>query len=402
MSDAYPPNQRPNSVPPDLHDEDELPIHRGDPPRFRRNTFAAVALGAVALAAGGYAVTALWDRKPASRETRIDARREAAVATPGAEAVSWSPPDRAQVQRAYADAVRVYAAEGLSGLARQGQTCFATLNSAPSYAALDYCLALDAIGAEVQRRLSAGAAPDPQSWFGQSDPRGLNAARVVLAGQSDPSARLIDVRRMAQELVRQADARARATTAAATPVPAVPVPAPVTEPADASPTVTAEAPVPAAKAPPPVVKAAPKPTVLAQAPAVKAPATKAPAAKAPPPKSAPKPVVVAKAPAQKTPAPKAAPAPAPVREAAVRPSFNCRYARSPAEQMVCSNSRLADADQRLDSVFRRAMARAENPAALRRQQDRWLAARERAARLDGEQGVLEVYELRIDELREQF
>ena len=391
MSDAYPPNGRPNSVPPDL-EEDELPIHRGEPPRFRRNLFAALGLGVIALAAGAYAVHSLWDRAP--RQSTITAERKAPDLPAGAEAVGWSPPDQGQVRRAYADAVRVYAAEGLSGLARQGQTCFSTLNSAPSYATLDYCLALDAIGAEVQRRLSAGAAPDPQSWFGQADVRGLNAARVVLAGQSDASARLIDVRRMAQGLVREADARTRAAAAPpVVPAPTTPVVQPaVPAPAEPAPTVVAEAPRPAVKVVPPAQKAAPRPTVTAQAPAPKAPAVKTP--------PAPRPTVVAKAPVQKAPAPKAAPPP--VREASVRPSFNCRYARSVSERMVCSNSRLADADQRLDSVFRRAMARAENPAALRRQQDRWLAARERAARLDGEQGVLQIYELRIDELREEY
>jgi hypothetical protein len=91
--------------------------------------------------------------------------------------------------------------------------------------------------------------------------------------------------------------------------------------------------------------------------------------------------------------------PPPMRRAyAGRPSFNCRYARSRAEQMVCDDPRLAAYDRRLARAFRRAVDNGAPFDRLRAQQDRWLAARERAAVSPEAVGM--VYEQRIAELED--
>ena len=87
--------------------------------------------------------------------------------------------------------------------------------------------------------------------------------------------------------------------------------------------------------------------------------------------------------------------PARVRRTA-SPSFNCRYARTRAEMMVCEDPRLAAADRRLATAFRRAVDSGAPYGPLRRQQDRWLAARERAA--VSPEAVHMVYMQRIEEL----
>jgi hypothetical protein len=88
----------------------------------------------------------------------------------------------------------------------------------------------------------------------------------------------------------------------------------------------------------------------------------------------------------------------PRREYVARPSFNCRYARSRAEQMVCEDPRLAAYDRRLARAFRRAVDNGASYGRLRAQQDRWLAARERAAVSPAAVGM--VYQQRIDELEQ--
>lgn len=87
--------------------------------------------------------------------------------------------------------------------------------------------------------------------------------------------------------------------------------------------------------------------------------------------------------------------PAPVRRA--RPSFNCRFARSQSERMVCVDPRLAAADRRLARAYREAVDAGVPERVLRRQQDIWLGARESAARY-GPEDVARVYEARIAEL----
>ncbi len=81
---------------------------------------------------------------------------------------------------------------------------------------------------------------------------------------------------------------------------------------------------------------------------------------------------------------------------ATAPSFDCRYARTRAELMVCEDPRLAAADRRLAAAFRRAVDGGAPYGPLRRQQDRWLAARERAA--VSPEAVHMVYQQRIAEL----
>lgn len=99
--------------------------------------------------------------------------------------------------------------------------------------------------------------------------------------------------------------------------------------------------------------------------------------------------------------PVAVEAPPPVRRVASteRPSFNCRYARTVSEQMVCGDPGLADADRRMARAYSRAVRSGIPHQVLRRQQDVWLDAREQAAH-DHPDAVAEVYEARIAELRD--
>ncbi|MGZ8369449.1 MAG: hypothetical protein ACXWVH_00155, partial [Caulobacteraceae bacterium] len=95
------------------------------------------------------------------------------------------------------------------------------------------------------------------------------------------------------------------------------------------------------------------------------------------------------------------PAPPPQRatfQPTARPSFNCQYARTRAERMVCTDPELAAADRRLARAFRNAVDNGVPERALRAQQDRWLRAREQAA-VDPE-AVAMVYEARIRELED--
>ena len=95
-----------------------------------------------------------------------------------------------------------------------------------------------------------------------------------------------------------------------------------------------------------------------------------------------------------------APRPAPPMADAdrdARPSFNCRYARSPAERMVCGDSELARLDRRLNRSFQQAVGSGIPYRELRAEQDDWLNIREDAARRSPE-AVASVYRQRIREL----
>lgn len=81
----------------------------------------------------------------------------------------------------------------------------------------------------------------------------------------------------------------------------------------------------------------------------------------------------------------------------VSPSFNCRFAQSSAEQMVCGDPELAAADRRLANAFEQAIAAGVSRRALRGEQDDWLQIREDAAR-ESPRAVRQVYEQRIAEL----
>jgi uncharacterized protein YecT (DUF1311 family) len=105
--------------------------------------------------------------------------------------------------------------------------------------------------------------------------------------------------------------------------------------------------------------------------------------------------VVAPSPVAVSPQPRDASA----RVAGAEPSFDCRYARSNAEQMVCGDPRLAAADRRLDRAFNRAVAAGVPARELRAEQDDWMQIREDAARRSP-RAVASIYEQRIQELNE--
>ena len=88
--------------------------------------------------------------------------------------------------------------------------------------------------------------------------------------------------------------------------------------------------------------------------------------------------------------------PSPVRTA--RPSFNCAYAKTQSERLVCVDPQLAAADRRLAQAYRQALDAGVPERILRRQQDAWLAAREAAARA-GPEAVFDVYSERTAELQ---
>lgn len=81
----------------------------------------------------------------------------------------------------------------------------------------------------------------------------------------------------------------------------------------------------------------------------------------------------------------------------VRPSFDCRAARSRAEEMVCQDPALAAADRRMAQAFRRATEAGVPYAELRGEQDDWLSIREAAARRSPE-AVASIYDQRTEEL----
>ena len=135
---------------------------------------------------------------------------------------------------------------------------------------------------------------------------------------------------------------------------------------------------------------------IAQAEPVPIPAVEPPAAE---PRPAPEPEPPAPRPRaapEPAPAPKAeAPPPGPV---AARPSFNCRYARTATEKMVCSSSALAAKDRQMASIYYAAMADADAGTRrhLRRSRDAFLAKRERCS---SESCVRAAYDSRIAEIR---
>ncbi|MFN3388012.1 MAG: lysozyme inhibitor LprI family protein [Allosphingosinicella sp.] len=111
----------------------------------------------------------------------------------------------------------------------------------------------------------------------------------------------------------------------------------------------------------------------------------------PPPEPAPEPAPQPR----KQPEPKAEPKAA---RTAASPSFNCRYAKTATEKMVCASPSLAAKDREMASIYYAAMAGADGPtrAHLRRSRDSFLARRERC----GSPGcVTAAYNARIAEIR---
>lgn len=297
----------------------------------------------------------------AATETRTEAAPAAVASVPAitiaAAREPYRNPEAAAVERALISVRTDFAAGGASAVARQAQACFASLARAPSYVELDYCLAYDAYGAALARRLAQGQSLPAGSWFADAEGRALRTAQAVVAGQGDAAARLLDIRRLTVQV------------------------------AAANPARTGEA-------EPRVVEATPPRIVTAEAPTL----PRAEIAPEPPQPLEPR---IAPRPSEPSPAPRPSEAAvAPTATGGARPSFNCRYARSRSERLVCSDPVLAAADWRLHNVFERAMAQTSDPRALRAEQDRWLAAREGAA--PDPRAVLQVYETRIDELAASY
>jgi hypothetical protein len=293
---------------------------------------------------------------------------------PAAAREPYRPVDREAIGRAYGQVGAVYAAEGVSGLARFGIECFRSLEQAPNYSTLDYCLAFDAIAAAVNQRLSGPAAPPANSWFGQAPDRDLKVAQAVMGAEGDAAARLIDIRRLAVEVARQGGPVVQASApAAAAPADPAPVPAAAATPAAApapAPARVATAPAPAPRpAQEPARAAAPRPTRQAS---------------------------VAE-PREAAPAPARSPARAATASAGARPSFNCRYARTRSERLICGDPGLAALDRGLNAAYEEAIAAGADRRTLRAAQDRWLSVREAAA--GDPDAVADVYRRRIDELR---
>ncbi|HVI31894.1 lysozyme inhibitor LprI family protein [Phenylobacterium sp.] len=183
------------------------------------------------------------------------------------------------------------------------------------------------------------------------------------------------------------DGRAREPMKAVTQAEAVSPPVPV-EVAAPVPPPTPRADGPLEVLPPELARAAPAPAA-GPAPMVRAEAPRPPVVVAPSASESSAPVVAR--------APEPAPFVPPRRRADANPSFNCRYARSTSEEMVCADPQLAAADRRLNRAYERAIASGIPARELRAEQDDWLGIREDAARRSP-RAVASVYEQRIREL----
>lgn len=86
------------------------------------------------------------------------------------------------------------------------------------------------------------------------------------------------------------------------------------------------------------------------------------------------------------------------QRSAASPSFNCSYARSRSERMVCSSGSLAAKDRQMAATYYAAMANADvgTRAHLRRSRDAFLSRRERCG---SEDCVISIYDARIQEIR---
>ena len=191
--------------------EPELTVEHLDPRpqglRRRRGLIAAsigvICVGSAAVgvvkAMGPHGPFRTVDQKPA-----IAAEPARPLAAPAEEAkpilAEYRAPDRDEISRAYLNVATVYKTEGLSGVVRQTMDCFGGLKSNPSYAALDYCVALDLYGEALQRKLADGRPIPTDSYFSGVEARDLQAAREVVARDGDAGARVIDGRRLAGEV----------------------------------------------------------------------------------------------------------------------------------------------------------------------------------------------------------
>ncbi len=359
----------------------------GEPAPVRSNRVLMIGAGALALTLGA---VALWgvlsrnDEEPdptpmistaASPTVAAGPPLAAALPVPAMATETYAPPDASAVGRAFVQVGAVYRVGGVSELARQGRGCFEALARAPNYQLLDYCLAFDAFSAAVMRRLAGDPDTLPaSSWFGQAPTRGLQVAQAVMGPQGDAAARLLDIRRLALEAARVGARRAAANA----PPTARPERRAELEPTFRPPP---DAPLPPlsaqSAAPPPSISATPRANVQPRRPQ-----------------------------AAQAPVERERPAVGPSREVAraaagqsgARPSFSCRSARTRSERLVCGDPELARLDRELNRAYEDAIASGVGRRTLRREQDSWLAVREAAAA--DPDAVAEIYEVRIDELRQ--
>lgn len=404
QAESFPPVRAAVDPAPAPIDEDPYPASEGlrlqprlagvDPrvaprePGSRRGLLIGAGAVAALLAAVALASVLLNrdDERP-SASTRADAPAEASADAP---AEAYAPPDREAVRDAYAEVGRLYRTAGVSGLAEAARRCFADLAERPSYRGLDYCSAVDAFGAAFAHR-AAGAPAPSDSWFGQAETRYLQTAEAVLGPERDAAARLVDIRRLAIEVARESGPAFAAASQPAAPEGSVQV----------EPVEPVEAPQPAPSRPPsasPPVQATP--SRPAPAPVRRADVAPAPPRAAAPPAPARRPGEVDREAYVAARIPEAGPTAAEVAAARPRagrgPSFNCRYARSTSERIVCGDPEIAALDRRLNAAFEDAIASGVDRRTLRREQDRWLGEREAAA--PDPDAVADVYRRRIDEL----
>jgi uncharacterized protein YecT (DUF1311 family) len=88
----------------------------------------------------------------------------------------------------------------------------------------------------------------------------------------------------------------------------------------------------------------------------------------------------------------------PAEPGSASPSFNCRYAKTGTEKMICGSAKLAARDRQMASVYYAAMANADGATRihLRRSRDAFLARRERCG---NETCVIAAYDARVAEIR---
>lgn len=329
-----------------------------DPVLSRRQRNQVLLVGAIAAGMSGFGVGVLTlnnrpDAKPTAAPTAATATAANYRRIPG----DYQPLNEPQIAAAFTEGQRIYAGEGLSGLANASIKCFERLGREPTYGLMDYCLALDVYGAKAYATAAGDEAPS-STWFGQGPVRRLAAVQALTAGVTDANARMLDTNRAIETIIVATKFAPAAAQAAAN--------------------VPAHSPAPSTIV---VASIAPAPTL-------------------PPP-----PFAAAARAAVKGPPPRLDAIPAPTRKVEASrsfrgPSFDCRGSRSVTQQMICSQPELAAADRSLAAAFDQAMTNAPNPVALRRQQDRWLAARERAG--DDYDAVLDLYKIRARELRDEF
>ena len=226
--------------------------------RIRRPGRIAAAV-AVTLAVGGAVTVGVVQamnarghhaRPPVSQAPFSVARNAApAAATPVVAAIEarpltdYQPPDREQVSSAFLKVGATYRSEGLSGVVRQSMDCFSGLKSAPSYATLDFCIAADAFGEALQRKLTSDQPPASDSYFADAASRELNAARAVVGADGDAGARVLDIHHLAGEVSQAGSGAATALVAENDRTP----PAIATLREDAPDAAPVEAPPPSAK-----------------------------------------------------------------------------------------------------------------------------------------------------------